>query len=200
MASDAVLSTLHRGWLALEPLGLPMAVAGGVALAAWKHARFTRDADLLIAADQGQLDEALKALHAAGFYARRSPPVLEIDRQRIVQLGYIPPEGTFPFQLDLLLAREGHQTTALSRSVPESIPGLDQTLRVLRPDDLILLKLTAGRIIDRADAAMLLRENRAEIDLNYLAEWSERLGVVEQWSEIWRETFAEEPLPGTTGK
>ena len=175
-----------------------MAVAGGVALAAWKHARFTRDADLLIAADQSQLDQVLNALQAAGFYARHTPPVMEIDEQRIVQLGYLPPDGAFPFQLDLLLARTEHQTVALSRSVPESIPGLDQPLQVLRPDDLILLKLTAGRIIDRADAAMLLRENRAEIDLNYLAEWSERLGVVEQWSEIWRETFPEEPLPNST--
>lgn len=31
MASEAVMSTLRRGWLALEPLHIPMAVVGGLA-------------------------------------------------------------------------------------------------------------------------------------------------------------------------
>ncbi len=96
MASEAVLSTLRRGWLALEPLHLPMAVVGGLALAAWKHARFTRDADLLIAADESALGAIQNALEAAGFYARHSPLVSQIDQQKIVQFRFLPPDGKFP--------------------------------------------------------------------------------------------------------
>ena len=172
MASEAVLNTLRRGWLALEPLQLPMAVVGGLALAAWKHARYTRDADVLIAVEESALGAIVNALGAVGFYTRHSPPVLQVDQQKIVQFRYLPPEGTFPFQLDLLLAGKGHQQSALARSVAQEIPGLDHTVQVLLTDDLlILLKPAAGRIIDRADAAMLLRENRDEIDMNYLTTW-----------------------------
>jgi hypothetical protein len=39
---------LKHAWITLEPLGLPMAVMGGLALATWKHVRTTCDVDLLV--------------------------------------------------------------------------------------------------------------------------------------------------------
>ena len=45
MASEGVLATLEQGWRALEGVGAPKAMIGGLALIAWKHARYTRDAD-----------------------------------------------------------------------------------------------------------------------------------------------------------
>jgi len=43
------------------------------------------------------------------------------------------------------------------------LPGLDIPIAILNCEDVILHKLIAGRIIDRADAAMLLRgESRRE--------------------------------------
>jgi hypothetical protein len=52
MASEGVLATLHQGWDALASLDSPMALIGGLALTAWNHARYTRDADVLIAIDR----------------------------------------------------------------------------------------------------------------------------------------------------
>lgn len=46
MHPEAVLLALRRAWLAIEPLGLPVAVMGGLALAVWQHVRATRDVDL----------------------------------------------------------------------------------------------------------------------------------------------------------
>ena len=42
MPADAVLRALRHVWLTLEPLDLPMAVMGGIALATWKIVRATR--------------------------------------------------------------------------------------------------------------------------------------------------------------
>jgi len=53
----------------------------------------------------------------------------------------------------------------------------------------------AGRVIDRADAAMLLRENRDTVDLDYLLGWGERLDLATDLAEIWREAFPAEPWP-----
>ncbi len=47
MPGEGILVTLRHAWLALEPLNLPMAVVGGVALSAWNHVRYARDADFL---------------------------------------------------------------------------------------------------------------------------------------------------------
>lgn len=66
---------------------------------------------------------------------------------------------------------------------------------VVRPDDLVVIKLQAGRIIDRADAAMVLRENRDEIDFQRLHREIVRHGLVAEYREIWREAFPAEPVP-----
>jgi hypothetical protein len=42
---------------------------------------------------------------------------------------------------------------------------LDIELDVLTCEDLIVHKLLAGRLVDRADAATLLRVNRADLDI-----------------------------------
>jgi hypothetical protein len=195
MANDGVVETLRQGWLALEPLGLPMAVIGGLALSAWNHVRYTRDADILIAIDEANVDALLKAVVEAGFQPKKLPPILQIDDQQLIQLKFVPPEGLLPFQLDLLFAGSEYQKMALARATTQQIRNLNHPVKVLRPDDLILLKLYAGRMIDRADAAMLLRENREEIDLAYLAKWVKFFALEKDFAEIWPEAFPDEQLP-----
>ena len=88
-----------------------------------------------------------------------------------------------------------NQKTALARRAAQEIPGLNYPVQVLRPEDLILFKLYAGRVIDRADAAMLLRENRETIDFGYLQLWVQRMALAAEFAEIWREAFPDESLP-----
>jgi hypothetical protein len=192
MPSEGVLQTLRHAWVTLEPLNLPMAVIGGIALSAWNHARYTRDADLLVGMDEANLDQVLSAMVEAGFYPRHAPPVLQIDDQKLIQLRFIPPEGVGRFQIDLLFAGSEYQRTALARRTAQDVPGLNHPVQVLRPEDLILFKLCAGRIIDRADAAMLLRENRDVIDIDYLGGWVKRLNLRNEFAEIWQEAFPDE--------
>ena len=59
VATEAALATLDHIWGVLEPLGHPMAVMGGISLAAWNHIRATRDVDLLIAIDRSAIDSDL---------------------------------------------------------------------------------------------------------------------------------------------
>jgi hypothetical protein len=66
---------------------------------------------------------------------------------------------------------------------------------VLHCDDLILFKLVAGRVIDRADAAMLLRENREAIDFDYFLSWVARLDLTREFAVSWREAYPDEVLP-----
>ena len=195
MPGEGVLATLRHAWVALEPLNLPMAVIGGLALSAWNYARYTRDADLLIEIDDSSVARVLEAVGAAGFRTKHSPPILQIDDQKIIQLKFLPPEGILPFQLDLLFAGSKYQKGALGRRVTQTIPGLDHPVKVLRPEDIVLLKLYAGRVIDRADAAMLLRENRDGIDFAYLTGWIKRMALHNEYAEIWREAFPEEAMP-----
>lgn len=62
MATEAALATLDHVWGVLQPLGQPLALMGGISLAAWNHVRATRDVELLIAADRDQIEPILAAL------------------------------------------------------------------------------------------------------------------------------------------
>lgn len=195
MAGEGVLATLRAGWDALGTVNAAKAVIGGLALTAWKHARYTRDADVLVAIDERRFQELLVALTAAGFRPRHSPVLRVIDGQAIAQFLFQPAEALMPFQFDVLLVASGFQQEAVQRAVPWPIGGPGGDVLVVRPDDLVVIKLQAGRIIDRADAAMVLRENRGEIDFQRLHREIVHHGLVADYQEIWREAFPAESMP-----
>jgi hypothetical protein len=194
MAGEGVLATLEAGWEALSKVDVPKAVIGGLALVAWKHARYTRDADVLVAIEADRVNELVRVLTNAGFHPRHSPALRFIDGQGIAQFTFQPADALMPFQFDLLLVSGDFQRTAVTRAIPWPLHRTTH-VRVVRPDDLIVIKLLAGRIIDRADAAMILRENRADIDFTHLHREVIRQGVAAEYREIWREAFPDEAVP-----
>jgi hypothetical protein len=189
VATNAALATLDLLWSVLAPLNRPLAVMGGISLASWGRVRATRDVDLLIAASDADLDGLIELLRANGFRTRREPPLISVGDHRFIQFFYTPPDEFYDVQFDLLLAETALQRSAIERRVHGDIPGINQPISVLSCEDLILFKLVADRIIDRADAAMLLRENRDQIDFDYLRGWLAKLSLSEGFSQIWQEAF-----------
>jgi hypothetical protein len=105
VASDAALATLDHIWSVLEPLGHPLAVMGGMSLAAWNYVRATRDVDLLISVDRSRIDPILNALGAHGCRPKKSPPILSVGQHSLVQLLYTPPGEFYDVQFDLFWRR-----------------------------------------------------------------------------------------------
>lgn len=66
MASEGVLGTLRAGWAALASVEVPKALIGGLALTAWNHARYTRDADVLVAISANDVDRLHQEVKAHG--------------------------------------------------------------------------------------------------------------------------------------
>ena len=195
MASEAARAVLNHVLSALQPLGHPYALIGGVALAVWGYPRATRDVDLLIGVEVDQVERVIERLRATGFRPKRTPPVITIGTHRFAQLLYTPPGEFYDVQVDLLIGENEFQKSAIARSVQRDVSGVHGLVSVVNCDDLILLKLIAGRLIDRSDASMLLRENPDAIDFNYVSNWVGSLGLVSEYAEICREAF---PRTGLT--
>lgn len=195
MPASAVLKTLQETWATLLPLKLPMAVMGGLALAAWKYPRSTRDVDLLIGLEAEQPESLLDTLKRAGFRAKRSPLVRPLGEMKLLQMEFEPKESFVAIPVDLLLVDSEYHKIALKRAVPFHLADSTAELRVLSCEDLILNKLIAGRIIDRSDTAALLRANRDTIDIAYLAKWIPHLRLERDFAEVWKEALPNEALP-----
>ena len=199
MPPELVLRSLRHVWLVLTPLGLPMAVMGGIALAAWKHVRATKDIDLLLGIGRTDLGQVLAVLEAGGIHPKQDPPIVSLEGLDVVPLLYEPPDAFMDLQIDLLLAKSSYHLQAIERRVSLRLPDLDIDVDVLTCEDLVLHKLLAGRILDRMDAAALLRANRNSLDREYLAKWITELQLATLFAEAWAEALPNEPLPGSPG-
>jgi hypothetical protein len=189
MPGELIFRALQHVWSTLERLNIPLAVMGGIAVAAWKHVRATHDVDLLIGIGEAGPDLLLQRLAEAGVRPKRQPPILSLGQLQILQLLYEPPGAHLDVQVDLLLADSPYHREALARRIPAQLPDLDIEVSILSCEDLILLKLLARRIIDRADAAALLRANRPSLDLRYLSRWTSEPELTADLAEIWGEAF-----------
>ena len=182
----------------LPAVGHPLAVMDGLSLAAWNHIRATRDLDLLIAVGRSAIDPILNALSLQGCRPKKSPRIVTVGKHHLAQFLYTAPGEFYDVPFDLLLAESELQKSAIARRVWRDVPGIRRPVDVLHCEDLILFKLVSGRLIDRADAAMLLRENREAIDFDYLLSWVVHLDLTTDFTEIWREAYPDEDHP--TGK
>jgi len=179
MVTEAVALTMRQVVQALSAADIPAALMGGSALAAWRHVRTTHDVDLLVEGTRTEYEPILHALAKAGIHPKRNPPVLVIDEHAIIPLRYEPPETYLDIRVDLFLAESAFQKRALNRRVRINLPRADVPGDVLACEDMILFKLLAGRIIDQADAAALLRLNNQKLDWDYLNKEADRLGYRE---------------------
>ena len=195
MPTEVVLAALRHLWQTLRRFDLSCALLGGLALAFWKHPRFTKDVDLLVALGNTDTDDLIRNLLDAGFQAKRGGPFVEIDEMQFLQLSYEPEDSYVEVQIDLLLARTSYQQKAIQRRIPVDSTELGFDIDVLACEDLIIHKLLAGRMIDLADSRALLSENRPSLDTEYLARWIDKLGLRAEFEKAWEEAFPGERAP-----
>jgi hypothetical protein len=195
MPSEAVLAALYALLNAARQLQLRPALLGGLALAIWKYPRFTKDVDVLVALENDNKNDLLSALRLAGFTPKRGDGVVRFGELELLQMLYTPPDALVHVQVDVLIAKDDYQYAALDRAVSAEIAEFAEPISVLSCEDLVIHKLLAGRIIDRADAAALLRANRGSLDFDYMLRWIGEKKVAAEFAVVWREAFPDDALP-----
>jgi len=143
-AVEKVRQRLLRSTAALEAAGVPYAVAGGNAVAAWVSrideaaVRFTQDVDLLVR--RGDFDRVKNALESAGFVFHE---ILGVD-------AFLDgPDAKVRDAVHLLYAGEKVRPDYLEPS-PDVVPTeAEQTYRVVPLESLVRMKLMSYRDKDR---------------------------------------------------
>jgi hypothetical protein len=183
MADDPVYHTLKKITSTLDELGIPYAVAGGMALGAHHFVRATTDVDILLSAD------GLKALHESVAGRGFMPPFEGSRNLRDVETGVrieFIVQGQFP--------GDG-KPKPVEFPDPAVASEVIHNIRYLRLPSLIELKLASGmtnpgRLRDLADVQELIRVLDLPLDL------AEQLNpfVRSKFEELWR-SIASNPQP-----
>jgi hypothetical protein len=150
-AVDAVRERACRIAAALDRAGIPHAVVGGNAIAAWvarvdvEAVRNTKDVDLLVRRED--FDRVIEAAESVGFVHQK---VAGVD------LFLDGPTGSVRSAIPVIFAREkvrpGHLLSA--PDITESEPGPEFTIAAL--DALVRMKLTSFRLQDKLHLLDLL--------------------------------------------
>jgi hypothetical protein len=156
-------------------------LVGAVATGAWGRPRATADIDVAVLVDEAGLDALALAAESLGFTLDRQwlewNPMLRGAHVRLVTEGVV---------VDVMRPRDLHEERAIERRRPLTVEG--RRLWFAAPDDLILMKLKAGRPRDFEDALGVLVAQRAELDQVYMIDWASRLGITDELTYVLRES------------
>jgi hypothetical protein len=163
-AVEKVRERLRRAVAALESAGVPYAVAGGNAVAAWvsrvdeSAVRNTQDVDILLR--RADLPAAISALGRAGFVHRHVPGVdMFLDR----------PGARAREAVHVVFAAEKVRPDYPTAAPDVSESEFSASFRLLTLEALVRMKLTAFRYKDRMHLVDLMEVGLVD------ASWCERL-------------------------
>jgi predicted nucleotidyltransferase len=157
----------------LDDLGIRWVLIGALAANRYRiTTRLTGDVDLLLANTGPGPEHLERDLTAQGWSVRRAAPGGEILRLRHPELG----------AADLIVAATDYEGVAIGRAREEAIGG-GYVVRVLAPEDVIVLKMIAGRAQDVADIEAILAAKPA-LDERHIERWAEFWSVLDLWRRL----------------
>ena len=156
----------------LEASGVPYAIIGAHAVNVWLEPRFTADIDVTVQAGAPELEQLKTVLTARGFSVAREHGADLPSGPDFVR--FTSPDSTIVVEVQA--AKTDFQREVIRRSV------IERGARVATPEDLIVLKLIAGRAKDEVDLVGLVR--LPAVDWPYVEHWASEWGVVDRLARV----------------
>jgi len=153
---------------------------------AWGRIRATADADFLLHAAAAERDAVTDGFRKHGFAHMEHADRQKIGDQWVLHFWFPVRPHDISVRVDLIVAETPEYAGIVERAVNRRIDGV--TVRVASCEDLILLKLVAGRAIDLADAKELLAINRDALDDKYLKDQAGRMGATDALAGLERDS------------
>ena len=160
-----VLDDLRSGLL---ELGVGWYLFGAQAALLYGAARLTADVDVTVNLGELSMDALVQSLRKWHFEPRIDDPEF-LRKTRVVPVVHVPTQ----FPADLVLAGPGLEELFLARAVEKDVAGV--RILVARPEDIVVMKILAGRDKDRADIDAVLSAQLSTIDLTMIRETLELL-------------------------
>jgi len=164
----------------LERLQIDYMVIGGIANAVWGEPRATVDVDVTVAVDEDAIPNTVDQI-SRRIRLAVADPVAFVQETRVLPLD--TPNGV---RIDVIFALLPFEMDAIRRARTVTLAG--RAVRVVTPEDLVLMKIISERSRDLADAEALTRRRIHDLDRDYLeprirdmAALLERPEILDRW-------------------
>jgi hypothetical protein len=170
-ADEPLIEALRSVVSALDSLPAPSMIIGGIAVIAAGVPRQTIDVDATVLGREAPLEDVVAVLAQHGI-SPRIINALEFARERQVLLLVHDATGV---KIEVSFAWLPFEEKALALANEIDVAG--QTIRVARPEDLIVYKTAAWRDRDKSDVERLLSLYLDTIDLSRVRDLVTQIGV-----------------------
>lgn len=182
MADSEALQVTLLVTRVLDDLGIPYVIGGSMASIIHGMLRTTMDVDIVADMQPEHVSPFVAQLKDA-FYADEIAIHQAIQRRSSFNLIHL----TTMFKADIFLPKDrAFDQQQLARRIAEPIgPDADAQLWVLTPEDVVLAKLDwfrlGGEVSERQwrDILGVLKTQQATLNLEYLRQWAQELGVAD---------------------
>jgi len=166
---DAIRQTLADAVTFLATNSVPFAVIGGIAVSVRGEPRFTADVDFVIGVDIDRGLELLSAVKGSAF----APLFSGVDE--VVRTSFLLPLRHLRtrVKVDLAIGLTGFERQLIKRSHQEDLGGVSAP--VATAEDLLLMKVLAGRPRDAEDGRSIALKQGPKLDWDYVLETGKAL-------------------------
>jgi hypothetical protein len=157
------MSSLHDFLYIADSFNLRYALLGAIAVNIWNPYRRTHDIDAAV--DRADLLKLKESLVSLGYVLVENP--------RLEKFEFKHRKGDIDIYTDKVSGID--VSDLLTRAIEGELEG--RRVKVVSPEDLILLKAKAGRERDMADISVILVNLRGNLDWSYLKEKASNLKI-----------------------
>ncbi len=168
----------------LEALGVRYFITGSIASMAYGEPRLTNDIDVVADLGIEHVAEFRRRFPAPEFYLSEEAAREAVQRRG--QFNIIHPSSGL--KADIIIPEGDAFDDSRFRRVKRIRPVEDMEVDFASPEDVIIKKLLfhreGGSEKHLRDVAGMLRVSADALDLGYIEEWADRLGVRDAWDRI----------------
>ena len=178
--ADAQILAIRDLTTALDSIGLPGVLIGGVAVSLVAVPRYTGDVDALVVFDAARVTELLNALQEHGYEARFSGMAEFAAQARLVTMVHLATGTVVDLALGCMPFEEEVQVRATTYT------DTDLSVRLPTPEDLIILKAIANRPKDQEDIRTIAAVY-PDVDRKRIRFWVEQYAELLEEPGLWGE-------------
>ncbi len=148
---------------AMDERGIGYMIIGGQAVLVYGEPRFTRDVDITLATTPEDLKSILEIVESLGLRLLVDDPKAFVKDTWVLPT-FDPKSG---LRVDFIFSWTPYERQAIERAKVKRVEGYP--IKFASPEDVIVLKLLAGRPRDIEDVKGILR--RVRVDYDYILRW-----------------------------
>ena len=175
---------LRKVTAALEICGVPYMLTGSLASSMYGIPRATNDIDIVIAPTREQLLAVIQFFKRMNLYVEERALAALSNRTQFNIIDF--PRG---WKVDLIIQKDrDFSVVEFGRRSTHEVEGM--RLTIAAAEDVVLAKMEWSKIGDSErqliDAAGVVSVQGDKLDINYIEQWVNSLGLQRQWADVQR--------------